>query len=89
MKGLLNNLGWLYIIQKSQVRKTLMKMVENIEKYQESISDDEVVVLHINSHIFEKYIKDVQQELRCDVVIDDSLENTEYMIEIMDIDWIS
>ena len=82
LKNLANTLGILYIINKSAIRKSLIRMVETIDKFHQDLGEGEVVILHINSKIFSKYIKDIQNELMCDVVLDDSLSDTEFIVEV-------
>lgn len=81
-KNLANTLGILYIINKSAIRKSLIRMVETIDRFHQDLGEGEVVILHINSKIFNKYIKDIQNELMCDVVLDDSLGDTEFVVEV-------
>ena len=82
LKNLANTLGILYIINKSAIRQSLIRMVETIDRFHQDLGEGEVVILHINSKIFSKYIKDIQNELMCDVVLDDSLGDTEFIVEV-------
>ena len=65
--------------------KTILSVIDTIKRYSETISKEQYIELSMNPKMYEKYISKLRSNVLCEIRIDNSLKNNEFVVEVVDL----
>lgn len=65
--------------------KTILSVIDTIKRYSETISKEQYIELSMNSKMYEKYISKIRSNVLCEIRVDNTLKNNEFVVEIVDL----
>ena len=65
--------------------KTILSVIDTIKGYSERISKEQYIELSMNPKMYEKYISKIRGNVLCEIKVDTTLKNNEFVIEIVDL----
>lgn len=65
--------------------KTILSVIDTIKKYGETISKEQYIELCMNPKMYEKHISKLRSNVSCEIRVDNTLKNNEFVIEVVDL----
>lgn len=65
--------------------KTILSVIDTIKRYSETISKEQYIELSMNSKMYEKYISKIRSNVLCEIRVDNTLKNNEFVVEVVDL----